>query len=565
MAPIFFENFKLQKRKITMKTIGTLLNPKNGITPHVRNLFIVNGCWEKEECWKNGVIIDPMLQLVVGAFPQDRLRALVGDDEIVLDTTLLVSLLQHQSRLKRLAVYHRMRPDGHVIDLEDKNLVSWAASRCADVESLTVVLRTDYVDTYTPAEFLVRSAPNIKDLKIKEHGNQKHPALPLLRPLGTWGKVGYNAFGGLAAEDEDGRAKLELSHMSLEHVALDSRSLGSIRKHVELPRLQSLEMLRCPEAHLLLTALQPGCNLTKLIFEQANAHIRTFLDKHRIEGLLNSFSGLRVLSLSLYDRMVDVSCIIHHGSSLRQLGIHCYSTCLSADDLEELLQSSPHLEGLGVDFCKVRLGEVAHAISNFKLAQMHGEAHAASELETYLTIISAHDTLKCIRIYTPPVIELYDEWRHAPDAGYQLADEYVEVMRTIMQHFATEILSYMSALGSKVKFWGMMPNAVDENENESSVDANGHQWPRYYYVRSRVSIDEMLEGEENTKVVAAPTTLDDGLMEDTVFTQVFDTIWSSACGQERRFLGHTRSKEPPPTKYDGEEQTSAARGRTQRT
>ncbi|CAN9360928.1 unnamed protein product [Alternaria alternata] len=494
MAPIFFENFKLQKRKITMKTIGTLLNPKNGITPHVRNLFIVNGCWEKEECWKNGVIIDPMLQLVVGAFPQDRLRALVGDDEIVLDTTLLVSLLQHQSRLKRLAVYHRMRPDGHVIDLEDKNLVSWAASRCAGVESLTVVLRTDYVDTYTPAGFLVRSAPNIKDLKIKEHGNQKHPALPLLRPLGTWGKVGYNAFGGLAAEDEDGRAKLELSHMSLEHVA-----------------------------------------------------------------------GLRVLSLSLYDRMVDVSCIIHHGSSLRQLGIHCYSTCLSADDLEELLQSSPHLEGLGVDFCKVRLGEVAHAISNFKLAQMHGEAHAASELETYLTIISAHDTLKCIRIYTPPVIELYDEWRHAPDAGHQLAYEYVEVMRTIMQHFATEILSYMSALGSKVKFWGMMPNAVDENENESSVDANGHQWPRYYYVRSRVSIDEMLEGEENTKVVAAPTTLDDGLMEDTVFTQVFDTIWSSACGQERRFLGHTRSKEPPHTKYDGEEQTSAARGRTQRT
>ncbi|CAN9356426.1 unnamed protein product [Alternaria alternata] len=565
MAPIFFENFKLQKNKITMQTIGTLLNPKNGITPHVRNLFIVNGCWEKEECWKNGVVVDPMLQLVVGAFPQDRLRALVGDDEIVLDTTLLVSLLQHQSRLKRLAVYHRMRPDGHVIDLEDKNLVSWAASRCTDVESLTVFLRTDYVDTYTPAGFLVRSAPNIKDLRIKDHGNQKHTALPLLRPLGTWGKVGYNAFGGLAGEDEDGRAKLELSQMSLEHVALDSRSLLSIRKHVELPKLQSLEMLRCPGAHLLLTALQPGCNLTKLIFEHANAHIRTDQGQQAIEGLLNSFSGLRVLSLSLYDRMVDVSCIVHHGSSLRQLGIHCYSTRLSIDDLEELLQSSPHLEGLGVDFCKVRLGEVEHAISNFKLAQMHGEAHAASELETYLTVISAHDTLKCIRIYTPPVIELYDEWRYTPDAGHQLADEYVEVMRTIMQHFATEILSYMSALGSKVKFWGMMPNAVDQNENESSVDANGHQWPRYYYARRRVSIDDMLEDEENTKVVAAPTTLDDGLMEDTVFTQVFDNTWSSACGQERRFLGHTRTKEPPPTKYDGEEQTSAARGRTQRT
>ena len=390
MAPIFFENFKLQKRKITMQTIGTLLNPKNGITPHVRNLFIVNGCWEKEECWKHGVIIDPMLQLVVSAFPQDRLRALVGDDEIVLDTTLLVSLLQHQSRLKRLAVYHRMRPDGPVIDLEDKNLVSWAASRCADVESLTVLLRTDYVDTYTPAGFLVRSAPNIKDLRIKEHGNQKHPALPLLRPLGTWGKVGYNAFGGLAAEDEDGRAILELSHMSLEHVALDSRSLGSIRKHVKLSKLESLELLRCPEAHLLLTVLPSGCNLTKLIFEQANAHIRTDQDQQAIERLLNSFSGLRVLSLSLYDRMVDVSCIIHHGSSLRQLGIHCYSTCLSVDDLEELLQSSPHLEGLGVDFCKVRLGEVEHAISNFKLAQMHGEAHAASELETYLVSNSLH-------------------------------------------------------------------------------------------------------------------------------------------------------------------------------
>ena len=248
-----------------MQTIGTLLNPKNGITPHVRNLFIVNGCWEKEECWKNGVIIDPMLQLVVSAFPQDRLRALVGDDEIVLDTTLLVCLLQHQSR-----------------------------------------------------------------------------------------------------------------------------SLGLIRKHVELPELQGLEVLRCPGAHLLLTALQPGCNLTKLIFEQANAHIRTDQDQQAIERLLNSFSGLRVLSLSLYDRIVDVSCIVHHGSSLRQLGIHCYSTCLSVDDLEELLQSSPHLEGLGVDFCKVRLGEVEHAISNFKLAQMHGEVHAASELETYLVSNSLH-------------------------------------------------------------------------------------------------------------------------------------------------------------------------------
>ena len=110
-----------------------------------------------------------------------------------------------------------------------------------------------------------------------------------------------------------------------------------------------------------------------------------------------------------------------------------------------------------------------------------------------------------------------------------------------------------------------MPNAVDENKNESSADANEHQWPRYYYALRRVSIDEMLEGEETTKVVAAPTTLDDGLMEDTVFTQVFDTTWNSACGQERRFLGHMRSEEPPLLKYDGEEQTLAVRGRTQRT
>ena len=134
-----------------------------------------------------------------------------------------------------------------------------------------------------------------------------------------------------------------------------------------------------------------------------------------------------------------------------------------------------------------------------------------------------------------------------------------------MQHFATEILSYTSALGSKVRFWGMMPNVEDENENESSVNANGHHRPRYYNMRRRVSIDEVLEGQENTKLVAAPTTLDDGSMEDTVFTQVFDTTWSSACGQERRFLGHTRSKEPPLLKFDGEEQTSAVRGRMQRT
>lgn len=178
--------------------------------------------------------------------------------------------------------------------------------------------------------------------------------------------------------------------MSLEHVALDSRSLGSIRKHVELSKLESLELLRCSEAHLLLTVLPSGCNLTKLIFEQANAHIRTDQDQQAIEGLLKSFSGLRVLSLSLYDRIVDVSCIIHHGSSLRQLGIHCYSTRLSVDGLEELLQLSPHLEGLGVDFCKVRKGEAKHAISNFKLAQIHGEAHAASELETYLVSNSLH-------------------------------------------------------------------------------------------------------------------------------------------------------------------------------
>lgn len=186
--------------------------------------------------------------------------------------------------------------------------------------------------------------------------------------------------------------------MSLEHVALDSRSLVSIRKHVELPKLQSLETLRCPGAHLLLTALQSSCNITKLIFGQANAHIRTGLDQQAIEGLLKSFSGLRVLSLSLYDRIVDISCIVHHGSSLRQLGLYCYSTCLSVDNLEELLQSSPHLEGLGVDFCKVRLGEVEHAISNFKLARMHGEAHTASELETYLVSNSLHHS--CISAHT---------------------------------------------------------------------------------------------------------------------------------------------------------------------
>lgn len=52
-----------------------------------------------------------------------------------------------------------------------------------------------------------------------------------------------------------------------------SRSLGLIRKHVELPELQGLEVLRCPGAHLLLTALQSSCNLTKPIFEQANTHM----------------------------------------------------------------------------------------------------------------------------------------------------------------------------------------------------------------------------------------------------------------------------------------------------
>ncbi|KAG9194965.1 hypothetical protein G6011_00085 [Alternaria panax] len=389
------------------------------------------------------------------------------------------------------------------------------------------VLKPEGEEQTKAAGFFIHNAPHLTALKV---------IAPFDYKASLWHRIGdqpstqldYDIFGGSFASGSE-PAKLKLPRMNLEQVILEPKSATPVQNHIDLSELKCLQLIKRLGIENLMTVLAPVCNLTELHITMAwhdeSEQQSWYGLRGAAEALLNSFSGLEVLWLDFRDKqLMDVSCIIHYGPSLRQLGLGSAfamtENWYSATDLARLLQSALQLEDLATNICRVDLGIASKVTQSFKLTSIPREANEEATLEVCLTPISAHRTLKHFRIVNLPIVR-YGKWPHRSTGNaHESPRDSVEVARTVMQHYDTQILSYMSNLGSKVQLLGLAGEEIVPMSARG--DGNAHMWPRYYYTKERVADGAYEDSIPKERVVAVPTRIGPGRLVNTVFSQMFD-------------------------------------------
>lgn len=308
MAPMAFSNLTIARGDITAEMLSTLLEPGNGVIPHVKSLYIARGGHEKlyDECDYSKEIT---IMTIISELPEGALYALAG--EFNLSTGMLFHLLQHQTKIKRLDVVFNLRAGTRNMNYAHKAHESWIAPRLANVESLTLMPEDMGSGECKAAGLLVRSAPNLRSLRIATCRGclslMVYPDHPEARP-------DWTVFGG-PFESGSEPPRLKLSRMSLEQVVLGRRAAALIWGNVDLSKLKCLQIVNCETVDDLAIALAPVCNLTEPNITMSRNSSPREHTIQAIAALLNSFNSLEVLWLDMADgRMIDVSCIARHTS-----------------------------------------------------------------------------------------------------------------------------------------------------------------------------------------------------------------------------------------------------------
>ncbi|KAI4638278.1 hypothetical protein J4E93_010277 [Alternaria ventricosa] len=347
ITPMAFSNLTIASDNFTPEMLNTLLEPGNGVIPHVKSIYIARVGTEKlyGAC---DYSTQMLLMTIISELPKGALCALGG--EVNLPTGMMFHLLQHQTKLKRLDVLFNLGLGTANVNYAHEAHKSWISSRLASIESLTVMPDDMGSEQCKAAGLLVRSAPNLKELRIVTRPGclslMAYPDRPDARP-------DWTVFGG-PFESGSAPPRLKLSRMSLEQVVLGRSAAALIQGNVDLSKLKCLQLVDCESIVDLMTILAPVCNLTELNITMARNSSPLEYTIRAVEALLDSFNSLEKLWLDMADgRVVDVSCIARH-TSLRQLGIDGQITdhvpFYPPKDLEILLKSLPYLEGLAVHF-----------------------------------------------------------------------------------------------------------------------------------------------------------------------------------------------------------------------
>ncbi|KAI4934122.1 hypothetical protein J4E86_011504 [Alternaria arbusti] len=347
ITPMAFSNLTIASDNVTPEMLNTLLEPGNGVIRHVKSIYIACSGTEKlyNACDYSTQMI---LMTIINEIFKGALCALAG--EVNLSTGMMFHLLQNQTKIKRLDVLFNSGLGTANVSYAHGAHESWISSQLASIESLTVMPDDMGSEQCKAAGLLVRSAPNLKELRIVTRPDclslVAYPDRPEARP--DWA-----VFGG-PSESGSTPPQLKLSRVSLEQVVLGRRAAALMQGNVDLSKLRCLQLVDCESIVDLMTVLAPVCNLTELNIMMARNSSPLEDTIRAVEALLNSFNSLEKLWLGMADgRMVDISCIARH-TSLRQLGIDGQITdrvpFYPPKDLERLLKSLPYLEGLAVRF-----------------------------------------------------------------------------------------------------------------------------------------------------------------------------------------------------------------------
>jgi len=178
-----------------------------------------------------------LLMTIISELPKGALCALGG--EVNLPTGMMFHLLQHQTKLKRLDVLFNLGLDTANVSYAHGAHKSWISSRLASIESLTVMPDDMGSEQCKAAGLLVRSAPNLKELRIVARPGclslMAYPDRPEARP-------DWTVFGG-PFESGSAPPRLKLSRMSLKQVVLGRGAAALVQGNVELSKLKCLQLV----------------------------------------------------------------------------------------------------------------------------------------------------------------------------------------------------------------------------------------------------------------------------------------------------------------------------------
>jgi hypothetical protein len=198
-----------------------------------------------------------------------------------------------------------------------------------------------------------------------------------------------------------------------------------------------------------------------------------------IESLLQCVPPLRQIYIDVgADKLVSTACLLRHGSTLRTLWLATGRAetpgHLSINDLNALVDGCPHLEQLATNLCPVDMGPIELVGSDFTLN--HNRHLPRTELEAMLDSFARLTKLHTFRVLWLPTID-YNESLLNP-AG-------VATTRIIMQKLAAHMMRYLASQGSRLKVLAFSPFMRPATDKTLDKDENGHQWPKYYYLRGR--------------------------------------------------------------------------------
>jgi hypothetical protein len=292
--------------------------------------------------------------------------------------------------------------------------------------------------------------------------------------------------------------------------------------YVDVAGLSTLVLRRCHGLGLFLPALalafSHACSLKELEISMPVRVKPSEVTIQPYEALLNSVSGLQKLWIDVArGRLVDISCVTRHGSTLRQLGL-CRSpeaartqTHIDAADLRTLLAVTPNLQSLAINLCPIDLGDLHRFGSNFTLKYSVGSIYVPGELESSLDALADHPKPRSLHVLSISGIDFGESHEHETS---QPKDDQVLATQVIMQKFSTEVVRYLAKQGSLVDTFGIASDRCSNNRSER--DDNGHQWPRYFYRRGRT-----IDARGVDRIVAVPAKIFQDRPEYTVFNWRF--------------------------------------------
>jgi hypothetical protein len=478
MVPMLWETLASTFRPTPSKSLAALLQPHSGILPHVKRVHVRSGNSPiAAVCDSN---VKATLQCLSTALPKQALRSFTSD--LTLPASLLVQLLQSQPQLRNLSTRVKNPESDEPDELASVGGAPWLASSLTQLATLNVHVPSQSTLENYESRFLLENSTKITTLGLIGQGGSTSAEV-----------ISRTVLDVPVAHDQGLIRTLGLTQLGFGGLCFATYST-TMFKSINFSALVTLRITSCRRVTPFLKALtvlysESPCKLARLDViiraQRGNTHDAAM---QATESLLQCVPPLEYIYVDIGgDRLVSTACLLRHGPTLRTLWLATGRTetpeHLSSEDLNALIDGCPHLEQLATNLCPIDMGSIQCVGSDFTLH--HNRNLPRTELEAMLDTIARQKKLHTLRVLSLPTID-YGESPN-PNATNRVAIPATTVGTTqmIMHKFAAHMMRYLANRGSRLKLLAIAPFLRHLEADRADKDEDGHQWPKYYYLRGR--------------------------------------------------------------------------------